>query len=325
MPSPVDAAPGRIDTHHHVVPPFYRSWLVTEGVTAGGREVPEWSPAAALEFMEATAVRTAVLSVSTPGVGLGDAATARSMARDVNDYCVDVRDQYPGRFGFFATVMQPDLDSAVLETHRALDDLGAEGVVLLTNVDGVYLGDGRFDPLMAALDARSAVVFVHPSALPAPAVDGIPPYVADFLLDTTRAAINLARSGTMERFPRIRFILSHAGGFLPFAASRVASTASPDGRADRGLDLLRRFYFDTALSGTPTALPSLLAFADPDHVLYGSDFPYAPAHRSAEFTASLDAYADIDHAGVDWRNAAALFPGLRAEPPARVSAGPAAE
>ncbi|MBY4212558.1 amidohydrolase [Rhodococcus fascians] len=306
--SPPTPASGRIDTHHHIVPPFYRNWLQDKGITAGGKAIPEWTVDAALELMDITDVATAILSVSTPGVEPGVLHEARSMARQVNDYAATVAAENPGRFGFFATVPLPDIDGSIAEAGYALDVLDADGVVLLSNTRGVYLGDAQYLPLMEYLNNRHAVVFVHPSALPAVPVDGIPPYVADFLLDTTRAAINLAKTGTIDRFPNIKFILSHAGGFLPFAAARVAVGASPTGESADGLRLLRRFYFDTALSASESALPSLTAFADPNRILYGSDFPYAPAERSRTFTAALDAYPAIDHAAVNHVNAGRLFP-----------------
>ena len=120
-------------------------------------------------------------------------------------------------------------------------------------------------------------MFVHPSQPPGlEPLPGMPTYVADFLLDTTRAAVRLAASGTLDRCPDLRVILSHAGGFVPYAAYRLALAASPKGNPIDGLAQLQKFYFDIALSGSPTALPSLLAFAKPGHVLFGSDFPYAP-------------------------------------------------
>ena len=77
---------------------------------------------------------------------------------------------------------------------------------------------------------RAAVAFVHPSVLPGlEPIGGIPPFIADFLLGTTRAAINLARSGTLDRCPDVTVILSHAGGFIPYAAHRVAVAASGKG------------------------------------------------------------------------------------------------
>lgn len=307
-----EASTSRIDTHLHVVPPAYAAWLRGRGITAGGREIPDWSVDGALELMEGAGIATGILSVSTPGVHLGDAAEARDKAREVNEFAADVVRRDPRRFGFFATLTLPDVEGAITEADDAFDRLGADGVVLLANVGGTYLGDPAWDPLLAALDRRSAVVFVHPSALPAPEVPGIPPFAADFLLDTTRAAINLARSGALERYPNLRIILSHAGGFLPYAAERVARVCSPDGGNPGGLARLRKFWFDLALSSSPYALPSLLAFADPGRITFGSDWPYAPKERSWHFARLLDAYplTDEQRHAIHRRNAETLFPRL---------------
>ncbi|NEB03453.1 amidohydrolase family protein [Streptomyces sp. SID13726] len=302
----------RIDTHQHIVPPFYADWLSSAGVSAGGLPIPHWDPDSALALMHDNGIESAVLSVSTPGVEPGDKDEARAMARALNEFCASLRDRLPARFGYFATLTLPDVEGAVREACHALDELGADGVVLLANNKGVYLGDSAFDPLMAELNRRSAVVFVHPSALPAEPVPGLPAYAADFLLDTTRAAVNLARSGSLDRYPDLKIILSHAGGFLPYAAERLAGHCAPDGTAAEGIARLRRFYFDTALSSSPYALPSLLAFADPTHITYGSDWPYAPAARSAHFTGLLDGFPlseDLRRA-VERGNAETLFPRL---------------
>ena len=260
--------------------------------------------------MERHDVDVAILSVSTPGVFLGDGADARAMARDVNDYAAQVVRDHPDRFGFFATLTLPDVDGALAELDRAFDTLGADGVVLLANSAGTYLGDKAFDPVFDELQRRQAVVFVHPSILPGiEPIDGIPAFVADFLLDTTRAAVNLARTGTLDRCPDVRFILSHAGGFVPYAASRLA-TAAGDGDFLTGLARLQRYHFDIALSGTPSALPSLLAFTTPDKVTFGSDFPYAPDTAVAAMTGMYEAY-DLDEAArhqIDRGTAETLFP-----------------
>ena len=168
---------------------------------------------------------------------------------------------------------------SVDEVARSLDELRADGVVLLANSAGTYLGQHGQDDLFAALDARSAVVFIHPAELPGPAVDGVPPFAADFLLDTTRAAYLLVRNGICRKYPNIKFILSHAGGFVPYASHRMAIGIMGDtGRSPAdSLDDFAGFYFDTALSSSAAALPSLLAFAKPGHVTFGSDWPFAPA------------------------------------------------
>ncbi|WP_084454229.1 inositol monophosphatase family protein [Mycobacterium interjectum] len=214
----------RIDTHHHAIPSFYRDLLRKAGIDeAGGRELPRWNPEGSLHTMGELNVATAILSVSTPGTAfLPSAADAAPLARDVNDYLAELVRARPDRFGFFATVPLPHLRESVDEVARSPDHLGADGVVLLANNAGTYLGQAGQEELFAALDVRSAVVLIHPGDLPGPAVDGAPPFAADFLLDTTRAAYLLVRNGIRRRYPHIKFILSHAGGFVPYASHRMA-------------------------------------------------------------------------------------------------------
>jgi predicted TIM-barrel fold metal-dependent hydrolase len=266
--------------------------------------------------MDAHEIERAILSISTPGVhplaGKRDDGAARGMARELNEFAARVASDNPGRFGFFATLTLPDVDGALEEARYALDVLAADGVVLLANSLGEYLGAPGHEPLFAELNRRRAVVFVHPSTLPGPAVDGVPAFAADFLLDTTRAAYRLVRNGFVRRHPALKIILAHAGGFLPYASHRLmAALLAEGGRSPADLlDDLRAFYFDTALSGSPAALPSLLAFAKPGHVLFGSDWPYAPAPAVSYFTGQLDAYAGLDEAGhraIDRESAVALF------------------
>jgi predicted TIM-barrel fold metal-dependent hydrolase len=317
----VTTTAGRIDVHQHLVPAFYRDALAAAGIdAAGGRALPDWSPRGALDLMDLLGTATAILSVSTPGTGyLPDAGEAPALARRLNDFSASVAADHAGRFGFFATLPMPDVPTATAEARRALDELGADGVLLLANTRGTYLGGGEEDELWRCLDERAAVVFVHPAELPAPAVPGIPPFAADFLLDTTRAAYLLVRRGVVRRYPRMRFILSHAGGFVPYASHRMAVTIAADaGRSP--LDVLedfRAFYFDTALSSSPAALPTLLAFARPGHVLFGSDWPFAPTAAAQYFAHGLDGGVDAATlATVNRGGAEALFPRLATTPPA---------
>ncbi len=312
----------RIDTHHHAIPSFYRDLLRRAGIDeAGGRELPQWSPEGSLRTMAELNVATAILSVSTPGTAfLPGAAEAAALARDVNDYLAELVGAQPDRFGFLATVPMPHLSESVDEIARSLDELGADGVVLLANNAGTYLGQAGQDELFAALDARSAVVFIHPADLPGPAVDGVAPFAADFLLDTTRAAYLLVRNGIRRRYPNIRFILSHAGGFVPYASHRMAVAIMGDtGRTlTDSLDDFAGFYFDTALSSSAAALPTLLAFARPGHVTFGSDWPYAPVAAGKLFAAGLETYRGLDagaRSAIERTNALALFPRLGAAPP----------
>jgi predicted TIM-barrel fold metal-dependent hydrolase len=300
-------SPGRVDTHHHFVPAFYRDWLNERGVDAGGLSIPEWSAESSLALMDAQHIETAILSISTPGVEPGASAEARVMARRLNEHAAELVQDHPGRFGFFATLTLPKVDGALEELAYSCDELSADGVVLHANSKGVYLGDPAFDALFDELQRRQAVIFVHPSALPGPGLPGIPAYAADFLLDSVRAALNLARSGTLDRCPDISLILSHGGGFLPFAGARLSGLADAGGSIEHGYELLQRFFLDTALASSPFALPSILAWAQPDHLLYGSDNPYARREHVAPFTAALDQFQAIDHHAINRNNAEKLF------------------
>jgi len=307
----------RIDVHQHVVPPAYSAWLRSKGLhAAGGREIPAWSSDEALAVMDDNRIATAILSVSTPGVHLNPDATrdpvARAKAREMNEFAANVAAQHPQRFGFFATLCLPDVEGSLTELAYAFDTLHASGVILLANAHGQYLGVPEHEALFVELARRAAVVFVHPSALPGPSVDGIPPFAADFLLDTTRAAFLLVRNGVVQRYPALKIILAHAGGFVPYASHRLAVAIMAETQRSplEVLDDFASFYFDTALSGSPAALPSLLAFAKPGHVLFGSDWPFAPAPAVSFFTGQLDAYR-LDQAGrdaINFRNAEALLP-----------------
>lgn len=316
----------RIDVHHHIVPPDYAALLRDKGIQPGGIPLPDWGVRSASRLLRRNGIAPSILSVSTPGVWFGDVPEARHWARRVNEYAAGVVADDPRSWGFFATLTLPDVDGAIAEATHALDVLGADGVVLLANNAGLYLGDPEFDQLLAFLHERKAVVFVHPGELPAEPVPGIPTFTADFLLDTTRAVTSLILSGAMERYDGIRWILAHAGGFVPYISHRILLTTlreEPKWKlatlalnrrkaVEERMQVFRRFWFDIALSSTPAVFPSLLAVADPSRILYGSDFPFAPAAAVKYMRAE---YEDIDldptlRAGIDRRNAEALFPRL---------------
>jgi 6-methylsalicylate decarboxylase len=302
-----------IDAHQHVVPPEYARWLSTGGWHL---PVPDWTAGRALATMDRQNIETALLSVTTPGLQAAGESEARRLARQVNEFAADQAARRPGRFGFFATLTLPDVDGAVAEAAYALDELHADGVVLMANAGGRYLGDPLFLPLYAELDRRAAVLLVHPTfpaALGPPAATGDPRSDVDLLAETTRSAVDLVGSGILARFARLRVILAHAGGYLPYMAHRIAPMCSPDGSYEAGLDLLRRFYFDVALSSGGATLAALMAFARPGHVLFGSDWPYAPPTVIDHFRAELSGYAFApgQREAVMRTAAEGLFPRLR--------------
>jgi len=261
-----------------------------------GTPLPAWTAGSSLDVMDANGIQTAITSLSAPGVHLGGGVDqARALARDCNEFAARMALDHPGRFGSFAVLPMPFTEAACAEACYALDTLGADGVVLLGSSDGKFLGDPSLDELMAELNRRGALVFIHPNIHPSSDTLGldIPGFFVEFLCDTTRASLNLILSGTMEKYQNIRWILAHSGGFLPYIAWR-ASLANTflafQERAPEGiLSYIRRFYYETALSPSRYSQVVLKELLDPSHILFGSDFPFAPAPLVAVECQQLDA------------------------------------
>jgi len=313
---------GRIDVHHHVIPPVVAKAMERHGVTrVGDAALPRWSVRASLRVMDLYGIQAAVTSLSAPGVYFGDLREACDLARASNEFSARMTQDRPDRFGWFAVLPMPFTEQACAEAVHALDVLKADGVVLLGSTEGVFLGDPSLDDLMVELDRREAIVFVHPNLhRTSTQLDlAIPGYLVEFLCDTTRAATNLILTGCLERHPRIRWILAHAGGFLPYIAWRLSlandqlklAKAVPKGV----LHHIRSFHFDTALSSSAYAMAALRELVDPRHILFGSDYPFAPARAVGMEAKALEDLKVFDVptlAGIDRGHALALFPRLAA-------------
>lgn len=304
----------RVDVHTHLVPQFWSEALPSHGGDPSGWMIPEWSAEAHLKFMDDNQIATSVLSLTAPGVVGWQGRERRDLARMVNEYAADLVAKHSDRFGSFATVPLPDVEGAVAEAEYALDEIGADGVVLLTNYEGVYLGDAKYASLWDVLNRRSAVVFVHPGHPLIPVLPGVLGPLVDYPFDTTRNAVHMVFNGVLDNYPNVKIILSHAGGFVPFSVLRFCAAQSaldPEGPSTEQLRAkFRRFYFDTALSSGADAFPSLLAFADHERILFGSDFPYAPAPLAGKFTDVLDSRSGLTEAqkvAVNRGNAKKLF------------------
>jgi 6-methylsalicylate decarboxylase len=312
--------PKRIDVHHHILPPTFVSALNGLDVPwTGGPAVPQWSLDLAHETMGQLDIDVAVASAA-PGVYWGgDTGFAVKLARETNEFIANVVHDDPQHFGGFATVPLPDVDAALEEVEYAYDTLGMDGVVLYTSQGGRYLGDPGFDPLFAELDRRGAIVFIHPTTMP-PGADAtgltIPPGVAEFTFDTTRAIANMLYGGTLERYPSIRYIVSHAGGTIPYLAWRIAGASFLPELRDRApktdaLALLQKLYYDTALSTSEFVFGALREFVPTSHVLFGSDFPYVPPTVLQAEKWALEnskVWDDEAKAAINRDSALALFP-----------------
>jgi predicted TIM-barrel fold metal-dependent hydrolase len=302
----------RLDTHLHLIPDDYRQALATRDLMP--YPLPAWSPELTFELMERHAIDAAVLSLSPPGVSFGDQGLANELARMVNETTAQLIAGDATRLGGMAILPLPDVDAALAELAHALDHLGLDGVILLSNVLGTYLGDPLWNPLFEELDRRGVYVLVHPHAPPYTLPLDHPIWLYEYPFDTTRAVVQLIYSGTLERCPNVRLQLSHLGGTAPYLAHRLASLAAREPQSAAAapagaMDYLRRMFYDTGLADNDVALAAIRLVAPLDRIVFGSDWPYAPLPPSGDPAPGL-AVLGADRAAVDFGNAAALVPRL---------------
>ena len=277
-------AAGAIDVHHHLLPPAYlaKNGAAVRATVQGFEGVLSWTPERSLQALDAAGAAGAVLSISAP-VWTGDVARGRDLTRISNDYGAELAARYPRRFGFYAILPVPDVEGSLAEIARAFDTLHCDGAIIVSNYGGRHLGDPAFAPVLAELNRRRAVVYVHPVANPCclTQVPDLSPAILEFPTDTTRTIADLMLSGRLAACPDIRFIFSHGGGSLPMLADRLRTwvRVRPElaAKVPAGFDAeAGRLFFDTASVTNPPAFAALSAFARPTNVLFGTDFPFAP-------------------------------------------------
>jgi aminocarboxymuconate-semialdehyde decarboxylase len=225
-------------------------------------------------------VDTQVLSFTTPGVHVETPDVAVAWARMVNDAFARVVRERAGRFTALATLPLNDPAASVAELERAMTTLGLPGAMVFSNVNHVALADGRYEPLWRKADELGAVIYIHPTD--PLGVDAMLDYwlmpLVGFLFDTTLAASKLVFSGVVERHPRIRWVLTHMGGAIPYLAERLDRGYRAFAECRRHItrppsEYLRQFYFDT-VNFNPSAVRLALDFAGEDRILAGSDYPH---------------------------------------------------
>ena len=295
----------RIDVHHHVVPPQYADDSLPI-------KVPNTETQ--LESMDRWRIRRAITSL-TPRLMLKNLNRLREVARTCNEFQARMALEHPSRFGAFALLPLPDVDGALEEITYALDILHLDGVGLFSSVNDRYLGDPLFDPVFEELNRRNAVTFIHPTHCEAPPATnlGAPPFVVEYVFDTTRAVVNLIFTGTLKRCPDIRFIIAHGGGTVPFLAQRI-SMLQGHRKAPEVADViptLRTLYYEIASTTAGYALRSLQEVADPTHILWGSDLPFVYGKRlqdEVDHWEAYDGFSADQRMAVERENAMRLFP-----------------
>lgn len=289
----VDSNPklGRIDVHHHMLPPFYMD--LRRAVPDVGK-MPTWSPSKSLDDMEKNGVTTAMLSLAVSGVTFDAGEAGRSLARKSNDFGAQLVKDHPESFGLLAALPLPDPQGSLIEMEYALGTLHADGIALLSSYGDKWLGDANYEPVFEELNRRKAVVFVHPNApnCCANVMPHVPASTMEFYFDTARTIESLLLNGTFSRFPNVQFIFSHGGGAMPILANRMARLFPKDlaFNAPNGvLYELKRQYYDTASASNPTSLSAIMSLVPNSQILFGSDFPFLSAG---------DAAGDLAHSGL---------------------------
>jgi len=270
-------AQGVIDVHSHIITPDFVSSLTAENrQMEEGFPLPLYDAEAHLHWMDEVGIQTSVLTLTAP-----HPSSALSVRR-TNEEAARLKRENPGRFMFCAALPLPDIDAAIREVVYAFDTLGADGIKLATNARGQYLGTPALDTLFAVLNARHAFVILHPHC-PQPVnlevMQQTPLAMQEYLSETTRTICNMISRNVIARYPDIKIVVPHCGAYLPLALPRMKSLIpvmqhnQMVGEIDWEANLAS-LYYDLAGAHSPEVIRMLLTITTPDHLLYGSDYPY---------------------------------------------------
>jgi predicted TIM-barrel fold metal-dependent hydrolase len=314
--APTNAKPFRIDVHHHFSSPGFIAEIT--GRKTGQVPLMRLTAEKSLEDMDEGGVATAILSISEPSVFFGNYDSARALARETNDFAARLMAEHPGRFGLFATVPLPDVEGTLREVEYALDTLKADGICMMTDYEGKFLGDPAFTPVMEELNRRQAIIYTHPfrNACCRNLVPDVFEPTIELGTDTTRTIASLLFSGTAARFPNIKFIFSHGGGTAPYLVQRFTFLAKARkdlaARMPEGpIHYLQKFYYDTANASTVYPLASLMKLVSSSQVLFGTDFPFLTAQGTAAELRDTMMFSAADLQAIERANAAQLMPRLK--------------
>ncbi|MDE5745341.1 MAG: amidohydrolase [Paramuribaculum sp.] len=275
-----------IDVHSHIVTDDYLNYLAyNDALMADGYPLPSWDETSHIEFMDSAGIARSILTLSSPQPWFDNIDESRKVIRLVNRRMAEAKRNNPDRFLWCAALPQPDIDASIDEAVFVIDSLGADGIKLATSVDGVYLGDSIYEPLMKVLDEREAVVILHP-VKPNPINEntftGGPVFVYEYPAETTRAVLNMVAHNVMTRYPNIKVVVPHAGSFMPYAVPRLKGgyplllKQGLTGPIDIDGNLAN-LYYDLAGGPSVQAIKILLTVTTRDHIMFGTDYPFVPA------------------------------------------------
>lgn len=264
--TPMDGENAALDVAGTVYRPF----------PTGGFDIPR-----RLRDMDATGVDVHVLS-ATPQTYLysQEPALAATLSAIQNDQMAKHIAAHPGRFSGIATLPMQDPKRAADELRRAMTKLGLKGSMFASNIMGKNLDDPSFEPLWATAQELDAFMFIHPNNVAG--ADRLKSYYLQNLignpLDTTIAAACLLFGGVLDRYPKLKIMLAHGGGFTPYQAARWEHgwKVRPEPKKNvrtQPKNVARRFMYDTILHSDKT-LEAMIGLVGSERVMLGSDYPY---------------------------------------------------
>lgn len=296
----------KIDIFNHVMPQAY-----LELVKAHSKEPGMVKRMSSLRMLWDIEHRVAMLREKFPDVRqvltlglpspelLGDAARSPEFARVANDGMAEMCRKWPKEFpAFVASLPMNNVDAALEEMDRAIDQLGARGIQIISHVAGRPLDDPEFFPVFErATGHHDVAIWMHP-ARPASRADyaGEPRskyeiwQVLGWPFETSVAMARMVFSGLFDKLPGLRIITHHCGGMIPYFAGRAETlwaqlgSRSTDQEESAVLSRLKRkpmeyfkmFYGDTVLGGAAAPLACGLAFFGAERVVFASDCPFDP-------------------------------------------------
>ena len=313
--SPAARLQGRIDVHHHIVPPSLLQALGPQRLAGGSAT---WTPAKALDDMDKGGVSSGISSIAPAGDPFSDPSTAVRLTRECNEYSARLAVDHPGRFGVFASLPLPNIDASLKELEYAFDTLKADGLGLFTVYGDKWLGDSVFNPVFEELNRRRAVVYTHPNT--ANCCRNLLPGVGDGSIewgtDTTRAIALMIFGGAAARYPNVRMIFSHGGGTMPFLVERfvgMANSAQNKPKFPQGFaGAAGKFYYDTAQVANPAAMSALSKVVPISQIVFGTDYPFRTPAEHVKGLKECGVFSARDLERIDRENALPLLPRFKA-------------